>query len=387
MASKPTGTTTTTTTASTSPVRNALSVLGARLTRGLSRDGEQDPSRVVSTERPRASDVDSSVSVSAVKVGLPGVGANGEWDRQERIIARVDKGDEFFLSAATSRLTLTPNMTEIQSLNNSRSPVRGRETFSTGRGGAGNIHRSHSRDADTPTSPPPAGREASPIREPITHVGRGGLGNFRDPSRPREHGVDPKDVIYEHEVIEHSEESPHRFSTGRGGAGNIKTTPEHSQSRERSLSPGVDRSLSRGRALHSTGRGGAGNITAEPLQEETVDELERRARSPDAHHPGELHSSGRGGLANVTTLSSPPVEHIHEGHEEGEGTGIISYGRGGAGNIRDRSASRGGGPRSASRGRGAGGEFPGGEHHHPGPFGKLVDRVKKHHEHEVEVKE
>ncbi|KAL5510998.1 hypothetical protein ACEPAG_3717 [Sanghuangporus baumii] len=351
MASKPTGTTTTT--ASTSPVRNALSVLGARLTRVLSREGEQDPSRVVSV-RHRASDVDSSASVSAsaVKVGLPGVGAN-----------------------------------EIQSLNSSQSPVRGREIFSTGRGGAGNIHRSHSRDVDTPTSPPPAGREASPIREPITHVGRGGLGNFRDLSRPRERTLDPKDVIYEHEVIEHSEESPHRFSIGRGGAGNIKTTPEHSHSRERSVSPGVDRSLSRGRALHSTGRGGAGNITSESVQEETVDELERRAHSPDAHHPAELHSTGRGGLANVTTLSSPPVEVIHEGHEEGEGSGIVSYGRGGAGNIRDRSASRGGVPRSASRGRGAGGEFPGGEHHHPGPFGKLVDRVKKHHEHEVEVKE
>ncbi|KAL5524906.1 hypothetical protein ACEPAF_8775 [Sanghuangporus sanghuang] len=347
MASKPTGTTTTT--ASTSPVRNALGVLGARLTRVLSREGEQDPSQVVSVGKPHV-DRPRTVSASAaVKVGLPGVvGAN-----------------------------------EIQSLNNSHSPVRGRETFSTGRGGAGNIHRSHSRDAGTPTSPPPAGREASPTREPITHLGRGGLGNFRDPSRPREHAVDPKDVIYEHEVIEHSEESPHHFSIGRGGAGNIKTTPEHSQSRERSLSSEVDRSLSRGRALHSTGRGGAGNITAEPLQEETADELERRAHSPDAHHPGELHSTGRGGLANVTSFTSPPVEHLHEGHEEGEGTGIVSYGRGGAGNIRDRSASRGGGPRSASRGRGAGGEVPGGEHHHPGPFGKLVDRVKKH---EVEVK-
>ena len=48
------------------------------------------------------------------------------------------------------------------------------------------------------------------------------------------------------------------------------------------------------------------------------------------------HSTGRGGLANITSLHSPPPETV----PVGDGNEWESMGRGGAGNIRSRSASR-----------------------------------------------
>ena len=59
--------------------------------------------------------------------------------------------------------------------------------FSTGRGGAGNIHRSQSRDAAMTAeqfAQIKRGREPAP--SPTTHIGRGGAGNFLDPAHPRE---------------------------------------------------------------------------------------------------------------------------------------------------------------------------------------------------------
>ena len=52
--------------------------------------------------------------------------------------------------------------------------------------GAGNIqHRSSSQDA---VSPPPRGREQSQSREPVTHVGRGGVGNYHTQIGGQEYG-------------------------------------------------------------------------------------------------------------------------------------------------------------------------------------------------------
>lgn len=111
-----------------------------------------------------------------------------------------------------------------------------------------------------------------------------------------------------------------------------------------------------------------GNITSDTLHEEGADELERRAVSPSRHHPGEVHSTGRGGLANVTGLGTPNVE---ASPARGE-AGVISTGRGGAGNIasrdRTRSASRGSGARSRSRG-------PEGEHHGQSMMEKIIEKV------------
>lgn len=90
--------------------------------------------------------------------------------------------------------------------NTSRSRSRGRELFSTGRGGAGNIHGSPSRGADGSqtrggynyeASPAPRGREPAPGVEHITHVGRGGAGNIREASRPRESEYNFRSLIFE----------------------------------------------------------------------------------------------------------------------------------------------------------------------------------------------
>ena len=73
---------------------------------------------------------------------------------------------------------------------------RRHEQYSTGRGGAGNIHRSVSGtrqgitdDIGTPARgrEPPAGATTTGTGDRITHVGRGGAGNVRSPSRePRD---------------------------------------------------------------------------------------------------------------------------------------------------------------------------------------------------------
>ncbi|EJD04711.1 uncharacterized protein FOMMEDRAFT_18497 [Fomitiporia mediterranea MF3/22] len=201
-------------------------------------------------------------------------------------------------------------------------------------------------------------------------------------------GIDPVQSARDRKVLEKHEGSPKFYSTGRGGAGNIRT-PEHSKSRSRSrgaeariaeIVAGAERSVSRGRAKHSTGRGGAGNITGETLHEEgpELDAYERRAYSPtyiSSSNP--IHSTGRGGLANVTALASPPIEYADGGVWDGtQGNMMVSTGRGGVGNIRERtrSASRGGGPRSVERTTSRGGVE--GEHSQQGVIGKIMDRVK-----------
>jgi len=208
-----------------------------------------------------------------------------------------------------------------------RSASRGREAFSTGRGGIGNIRQgSQSRDARPDSGPDDfsvtRGRE--PISNPknLYSTGRGGAGNIRSPSR--EVGAGPKIDEEEQAVIDgyvaSKEGAP--ISTGRGGLGNI------SANRSRSRDPSVSRSSN----VFSTGRGGAGNILAgDGAIAESLDEDERRKyASEDSAHG--YHSTGRGGLANITDAPKPPVEHrapvVAAAH------GVHSTGRGGAGNIR-----------------------------------------------------
>lgn len=88
-------------------------------------------------------------------------------------------------------------------------------------------------------------------------------------------------------------------------------------------------------ARHSTGRGGYANIT----------ELGSPDIEPPIHivHPEhELVSTGRGGVGNIRDRSQSkvrdqPEPHIPRPHPDGE---IFSSGRGGAGNIRSRSQSK-----------------------------------------------
>ncbi|PAV15614.1 hypothetical protein PNOK_0847200 [Pyrrhoderma noxium] len=274
--------------------------LGARISRALSRDG--NTADTISQTSLEGSTVAPSV------VTLSGSSVNGSYHDKSFGMSELDK----------------------------RSQSRGREPFSTGRGGAGNM-RQQVPNAVTEGSPAPRGRETVPAihNEAPTSVGRGGAGNFRSPSKEPERG-------------NYERNDEHTFSTGRGGLGNIHSTPEHSRSRSRGpedsvATPERSQSRTRGRIMHSTGRGGAGNITR--LPEESVLEDERAFSPP---RDGQIHSTGRGGLANITALNEPHVESPPGTEGSGTGTQFFSTGRGGAGNI-GRSSSRGPG-RSSSRG-------------------------------------
>jgi hypothetical protein len=133
--------------------------------------------------------------------------------------------------------------------------------------------------------------------------------------------------------------------------GNISTSKSRSRSR------------SQGPIFHSSGRGGAGNIqhgAGDPERIDIRDDEERLEHT----HPYVVyvfdsisklytlmpvcysHSTGRGGLANVTHAHGPGIEVVH--HHDAP---FESSGRGGAGNIRDRSTSREPGGRNTSRER------------------------------------
>ncbi|KAH9849645.1 hypothetical protein C2E23DRAFT_888126 [Lenzites betulinus] len=239
-----------------------------------------------------------------------------------------------------------------------RSVSRGRDAFSSGRGGAGNMHRP-SIDTDSPSRPPTKeamspvrGREAAVDPERAKSTGRGGMGNIRSRSRARSAAKVPENLVqtaslvsdeaanmaaYEKYVIQQSVDAAkaRARSSGRGGLGNIKSD---SKSRSRSRAPQV----------LSTGRGGAGNLQpGTDADAELLAQLEEEERHRYAHEAG-VHSTGRGGRANLTSLPSPPLEPASPHAHDYEATG-----RGGIGNIHSRSASRGpeqSRSRSASRG-------------------------------------
>ncbi|KAI1798343.1 hypothetical protein LXA43DRAFT_1088450 [Ganoderma leucocontextum] len=226
-----------------------------------------------------------------------------------------------------------------------RSVSRGREAFSSGRGGIGNIRRpsldtaSPSRGAGGEPLSPVRGREARVDPEHTQSTGRGGMGNIRSGSQARNISVIPENhpqtaslvsdhaaslAEYERAVLERSEEAANARarSSGRGGLGNIMTGDN---SRSRSRPP-----------ITSTGRGGAGNIQAGINPDpELLAQLDDEERLRHVHDEG-IHSTGRGGRANLTTMHTPPLEPVSAHPSEFETTG-----RGGVGNmIRSRSGSR-----------------------------------------------
>jgi len=208
-----------------------------------------------------------------------------------------------------------------------RSQSRGREGYtSTGIGGLGNIRRTSLSREYRPDSGPDdfsntRGRETAVDPSRVHSTGRGGAGNIRSPSQdasPLRANPSEREVIDSYKTT--SKDAPH--STGRGGLGNF--------SRSRSRGPAV---AAIPEDVHSTGRGGMGNIRpGHPIQAEILDDEERKRLG---HQEG-VHSTGRGGAANLTSAHEPAVEH--HGHSTTE---YASTGRGGSGNIvRDRSVDR-----------------------------------------------
>ncbi|KAJ7036925.1 hypothetical protein C8F04DRAFT_457312 [Mycena alexandri] len=128
-----------------------------------------------------------------------------------------------------------------------RSVSRSRDSgyYSSGRGGAGNIHRivnaDRVSDVDVQEFPWPRGRERAPVsRGHVRSTGRGGSGNFRQSPSPRELSYSPREL----EILRtHAETERNALkSSGRGGAGNI-AIPNASgwdagaRSRSRSIDP------------------------------------------------------------------------------------------------------------------------------------------------------
>jgi hypothetical protein len=188
-------------------------------------------------------------------------------------------------------------------------------------------------------------RSTSRGRAILTSTGRGGAGNIRSPSRepiaphtgPEDfsdtRGRDPIPSLDPNVVI----------STGRGGAGNIRSpsrdairvengTPEGSPARSEQRGRGYDRDLieaiddANDNGVHSFGRGGAGNMSGSPPHSKS------RSRSREPAHAG-----GRGGFGNIIT--GGPSEKVIEELDESErashqqAPGVHSAGRGGTGNL------------------------------------------------------
>ncbi|TFK97502.1 hypothetical protein BDV98DRAFT_574578 [Pterulicium gracile] len=257
-----------------------------------------------------------------------------------------------------------------------RSQSRGRDTLqSFGRGGAGNFRQSSAsrdgRPSEADLGAPCGGGEFSPVRgrEPavaypasgVISTGRGGAGNIRSPSRDAESPSRRVSESREREILaQHAEQDKTAFhSTGRGGVGNI------SRSRSRGPSPLVPPGPP---AVTSSGRGGLGNFTPGHVDTRIVEEEERKQHAiPDA-----VHSSGRGGFANITHQADPGVEHQPgTASPLGPGTPHRS-GRGGAGNFRSPSTSAG---REASSERGPGSRSASKE---PGGLAGLWNKVTGH---------
>ncbi|KAH9053575.1 hypothetical protein EDB87DRAFT_1650983 [Lactarius vividus] len=232
-----------------------------------------------------------------------------------------------------------------------RSLSRGRVGLqqSSGRGGAGNI-RTPSVDVTRSSGPDDfsdtRGRDLVPTRylDDLTSTGRGGAGNIRSPSRDVSRpesinsGSSParsehRGRGYDRDLISAIDTANDTgvHSSGRGGLGNITHPDSKSRSRSRDL-------------VHSSGRGGIGNLYIGDPVEKGILEVEEHERAAHQHPPG-VHSTGRGGLANLTPGELPHVEdpvnphganHPHATHKHE----LESSGRGGAGNISDRSRSR-----------------------------------------------
>jgi len=263
-----------------------------------------------------------------------------------RTIATLQSQPSASPATDSSTLISTLQMSIIE-----RSLSRGRDVYSTGRGGAGNI-RSPSRDPVVNKGPEDfsdtRGREPVPAGDPsaVISTGRGGRGNIRSPSRDavrgdnasteasplrseeRGRGYDRELIMAIDSAYDHDQQL---HSVGRGGTGNMVENPD---SRPGSLS----RSRSRSREpSHASGRGGLGNIHRGGPTEKDIEEQDEFERASHLH-PAGLHSVGRGGTGNITPGELPHLEdavkphdpkHPHASHvHDAESTG-----RGGSGNI------------------------------------------------------
>jgi len=172
-----------------------------------------------------------------------------------------------------------------------RSVSRGRQPFSTGRGGSGNIRQ------------PPETTDAKLESGPD------------DFSQTR--GRELKVPVY------NSSKAPQSYSTGRGGVGNMSSPTRDPQKRSIKEEEVIEEHLkSQIGAPVSSGRGGLGNISRSRVRDAgLVENIATGKSSLDKRHENDIkdHSIGGGSNANITTTNhEPPIELHHSGDGEGK---------------------------------------------------------------------
>jgi hypothetical protein len=138
--------------------------------------------------------------------------------------------------------------------------------------------------------------EPHPTARNYIHSGRGGAGNtFKAPKTSNGRTAKGPASHFEHGLPE----TTPKFSSGRGGAGNIHLTSEKLPF---SFDDELDRQRSRDRHLQSgavyhVGRGGAGNYTSAPpaaaLRKDSASSVESQASSRSGFLSRLSHSLGR----------------------------------------------------------------------------------------------
>ncbi|KAF9477322.1 hypothetical protein BDN70DRAFT_810934, partial [Pholiota conissans] len=167
---------------------------------------------------------------------------------------------------------------------------RGRESFQlTGGGGLSNIRQtSLSRNARPETSPDDfsvtRGREAIVSPTNVYSTGRGGAGNLHSPSREGSR-MRPIPDAAEREVMREyvatHENIPFSGHSGIGNFARSRSRDPNSDART-ATSPVRHITTDISHAVHSTGRGGAGNIyRGDGVRADVIDEKERQGVSQE----------------------------------------------------------------------------------------------------------
>ncbi|KAL7415123.1 hypothetical protein BDY24DRAFT_383779 [Mrakia frigida] len=186
-------------------------------------------------------------------------------------------------------------------------------------------------------------RERSQSRGRVS-TGRGGAGNIRTASQDPSLSVDDGVTIPVERGRHVHSPSPSRVThAGRGGAGNVRSPSRDPADHQRTLEEDVleaqlirERRAREAGAPHSTGLGGYGNISSRSRSREPS---KSKDRSPAPHG----HSTGRGGAGNVaySTDDSSTLRELDEHDETVRGSydargreGLTSTGKVGAGNMR-----------------------------------------------------
>jgi len=196
-------------------------------------------------------------------------------------------------------------------------------------------------------SPSRGDRSQSRGRELFYSSGRGGAGNIRQASASRDARPDGPDDFSnprgrEPRLAPSTDAAgAHIISTGRGGAGNMRSPSRDARTGTGTAANAVEDCLIRSHlaadqdVVHSTGRGGIGNMTGGSRSRSRARDSILNPPTSGTHTP--LHSTGRGGAGNILSGHTPSVAEADEidavSRLSRQSNDVHSTGRGGAANI------------------------------------------------------